>query len=74
MEKINLDMLKEQILTCEDMRYLFGVSKTTLWKWVKDGVVRQHKLGGHPLFLKDEVLEDIRNNGMTLRKKHRAGA
>ena len=72
MDKLILENLKEQVLDCEDMRYLFKISKTTLWKWVNAGVIRQHKLGGHPVFLKDEILEDIRNNGATLRKEHRA--
>lgn len=74
MDKLNLDMLKEQILDCEEVRFLFRISKTTLWKWVRGGVIRQHKLGGHPVFLKDEILEDIKNNGAVLRKEHRAEA
>lgn len=74
MDKLNLEMLKEQILDCEEVRYLFRISKTTLWKWVRAGVIRQHKLGGHPVFLKDEILEDIKSNGACLRKEHRAEA
>lgn len=74
MDKSDFDKLKEQVLTCEDMRTLFKVSKTTLWKWVTSGVIRQHRLGTHPVFLRDEVLEDIRNNGANLHKEHRAEA
>ncbi len=63
MEEESLKILKEQIISYSELQELFQVSKTTLWKWVKAGVIRQHKLGGMPVFLKDELLEDIRSDG-----------
>lgn len=71
MEESEFEKLKSQILTRHKMRELFDVSNVTLYNWVKDGVIRQHNLGRSVFFLRDEVIEDLKNNGRNLRKEHR---
>ena len=52
--------LKVQLLTREDVLELLGISHVTLWKWVKSGIIREHKMQRHIYYLKDELMEDIK--------------
>lgn len=38
---------------------LLRVSRATLCRWIADGTIRSHKLGGRRLFLRDELLADV---------------
>ena len=63
--------LKENILTRKDVMEIFQISQVTLWKWMRKGVLRYHNMEKSVFFLKDEILSDLRNNGGSLRKRHR---
>ena len=52
---------KEIILRPELMK-MFNVSKVTIWKWVKMGLIREHRIGHRCYCLKDELYEDLRQN------------
>lgn len=62
------ERLKDQILSRDEIMRLFNVSNVTVWQWVKTGKLREHKFNRTPFYLRDEVLEDVKNNGV----KHRS--
>lgn len=71
MEEKDFKDFKSQILTRKQMMSLFEISNVTLTKWGNMGFVRPHKIERSVYYLKDEVIEDLRSNGKTLRKNHR---
>lgn len=51
-----------KILIPEEVAKYLKVKKRTLYKWVKEGTIPAHKLGGSWRFIKKEVDEWIENN------------
>lgn len=49
----------ENLLTIEDVQKIFRVSKVTIHKWKKRGLIRYHKLGRRLYFKKSELLDDL---------------
>ena len=47
------------ILTAEQVGKMLGISRVTLWKWVNQNILRQHKIGRRCYFFKTEIIEDI---------------
>lgn len=68
MDETELKKMKDQILYRSDIMRLFGVSNVTVWHWVKDGKLREHKLSRTPLYLRNEVMEDIARSGLQNRR------
>ncbi len=64
-----LKELEDSILTRNDLKRIFKVSKVTIWKWVKKGILREHTMDTAIFYLKDEVLEDLRNAPPSIRKR-----
>ena len=58
-----LTRLEEQVLYRKDIMRLFNISNVTVWQWVKDGNLREHKFGRTPIYLRDEVLADLKKCG-----------
>lgn len=54
MEKENVEILSRQ-----DLMKMFGKSQVTIWKWVKQGLIREHRLGNSRFYFKHELIEDI---------------
>ncbi len=71
MEDTEFNNLKSQILTRKQMMKLFNVSNVTLTKWGNKGLIRPHNIERSVFYIKDEVIEDLKNNGNSLRKAHR---
>lgn len=57
-----LGKLNLPIYTKEQLRELLKVSNVTLWKWGKAGIIREHKLGRHVYYIREEILEDLKRN------------
>ena len=38
-----------------EVAQMFGKSQSTIWKWLKDGVLSRHRLGGSTLIPAEEV-------------------
>jgi predicted site-specific integrase-resolvase len=74
MDSKKLEELKDEILSRKELMEIFGVTTQTVWKWVRAGYIREHAFGRDKIYLKSEILEDVRNNGSTLRKNHRIEA
>lgn len=50
-----------EILTATEALKLLKVCRTTLYLLVKEGKVRTHRIGAKKLFIKDELIEDLKN-------------
>jgi len=53
---------EEELLKRKDIMKLFRVTKQTVCRWVKRGVLREHRMGNIRYYLKDEVFEDLKKN------------
>lgn len=61
----------QKLLSRDDVAAKFGVSKVTVWKWVKNGVIRQHSFGKTVYFIEEELFEDMKRSGSFVRKSHK---
>lgn len=59
---MDLEKMKESILTRKDAQELLKVSYVTLYTWAKKGVIREHHLGRSVYYLKEELIEDLKKN------------
>jgi len=55
---------EKEILSRKDLMDMLGKSSPTIWKWVKLGLIREHRLNRTVYYLKSEVLEDIKKRGV----------
>lgn len=55
---------EKEILSRKDLMDMLGKSSPTIWKWVKQGLIREHRLNRTVYYLKSEVLEDIKKRGV----------
>lgn len=55
---------EKEILSRKDLMDMLGKSSPTIWKWVKQGLSREHRLNRTVYYLKSEVLEDIKKRGV----------
>ena len=53
---------EEELLKRKDIMKLFRVTKQTVCRWVKRGVLREHRMGNIRYYLKNEVFEDLKKN------------
>lgn len=54
----------KEILSRKDLMKMLGKTAPTIWKWVKQGFIREHRLNRTVYYLKSEVLEDIKKRGV----------
>ncbi len=54
-EEKNKPEEKEEILTTEDIQKMFKVSKVTIHKWKKKGILPYYKMGRRVYFKKSEI-------------------
>ena len=59
---MDLEKMKESILTRKEARELLKVSYVTLYTWAKNGIIREHHLGRSVYYLKEELIEDLKRN------------
>lgn len=45
----------DEYLTTKEVMALLRVSRITIWRWVKDGILKQTKVGGKLLYPKSEL-------------------
>lgn len=50
----------EKPVTAKHVCKIIGVSRPSLHRWSKTGIVRSHKIGGKLLFFESEVMEDLK--------------
>lgn len=55
---------EKEILSRKELMELLGKTSPTIWKWAKQGFIREHHLNRTVYYLKSEVLEDIKKRGM----------
>ena len=61
-EEINtpkVEPVKEELLKTEDAVKLFGVSKVTLHKWRKSGILPFHRIASRIYFKKSELIDAL---------------
>lgn len=49
----------DKLLTCSELQELLNVSRTTIHRYVKGGILNAYKVGKRLYFLKSEVFENI---------------
>jgi excisionase family DNA binding protein len=49
-----------EVLSIKDLLKLLKISEGTMYKLIKEGKIRSHKLKGRVIFLKDEIEEDLK--------------
>lgn len=54
----------KEILSRKDLMKMLGKSSPTIWKWGKQGFIREHRLNRTVYYLKSEVLDDIKKRGV----------
>ena len=59
---MDLEKMKESILTRKEARELLKVSYVTLYTWAKNGIIREHHDGLSVYNLKEELIEDLKRN------------
>ena len=74
MNEIELKDLESTILTRRDVMRILKKSQPTIWKWVRLGILREHRIGRSVFYYKHELLEDIGKNNIPLEKKERVKA
>lgn len=55
---------EKEVLSRKDLTKLLGKTAPTIWKWGKQGFIREHRLNRTVYYLKSEILEDIKKRGM----------
>jgi excisionase family DNA binding protein len=50
-------MVDENFLTLKDVAERLGVSKVTLWRWIKDGKLSAIKLSQRTVYVRKDELE-----------------
>lgn len=62
-DKTETAIAEKEILSRKELTEFLGKSQPTIWKWVKQGFLREHRLGRTVFYLKSEILEDIKKRG-----------
>lgn len=60
----------EEYLSREDVARLFGVDKSTLWRWNRDGMLPNIKMGSRVVYARSEIDRFVQNN-QSKRQKNR---
>lgn len=60
--KDELGKLNESVCTKKQLMEILKVSNVTLWKWGKAGIIREHRLGRHVYYIREEIMEDLKRN------------
>lgn len=71
MNRESLLLNGEKFFTHSEVMEMFGISRVTLWKWVKNGLIRQHHIGKFTYYLEKELSEDIKRSGTAIRRTQR---
>ncbi|MDM1328104.1 helix-turn-helix transcriptional regulator [Myroides odoratimimus] len=50
-----------ELLTRKEVLDFFGISSSTLWRWCKNGYIKQYGLGGRSYYKREEL-----NNSLVL--------
>lgn len=66
MEEFKVKELEEELLTKNEVCRILKKSHTTLWLWVKQGIIRQHNINKTCYFLRSELYDDLRRQGIML--------
>lgn len=59
--KAQIEKPREEILTGKKLAILLGVSRQTIHRWKKDGVIKSYVLGGKVFYKRSQVLAAIEN-------------
>jgi len=59
--QINHEDRLQDLLKIEDLEKIFGVSRPTIYSWMRKGDLPFTKMGALTYFLKDEVLNALKN-------------
>lgn len=61
MEKMQQETEKEEILSIEDVQKIFNVSKVTIHKWKKKGLLPYYKMNRKLYFKRSEILGALKH-------------
>lgn len=53
--KERAEMVQETYLTPDEVAKMLGVSKSTLWRWNKNGYLKHTKCGRRPFYKKSDI-------------------
>lgn len=49
----------KEIFSHEEVLEFFKVSPSTLWRWVKQGLISQYGIGGKRYYKKDDLIKSL---------------
>ena len=52
----------DKYLTIAETSEKYGISKTTLWRWSKEGYLPKHKLGGKSFYRESDIIKLLDEN------------
>ncbi len=52
----------EQFYTCEEVAVMYKVTKKTVWKWVREGILGSVKIGRNYRIRKEDLVEFDKKN------------
>lgn len=58
-----VDPAEEKYLNMEATLTLLHISKSTLWRWTKMGILKKYKMGGKPVYKCSELSKLLNENG-----------
>ncbi len=60
-QQTELNEQPEDLLSTEDIQRMFNVSKVTIYKWKKKGILPYYKMNSRVYFKKSEVIDSLKH-------------